>query len=344
MTVATSSRPRVLVVEADADWRRRVRDHLGSALGTAETDTVEEAVGWLEGRAPGLTVLGVAADDPLAEEAVGRILELHPLEVVVVATEQPTVELCRRVMRVGAFDVISRVACLGTGFERTLSDAGRRLHSAQNLRRRSYDLAREAVSRHERQATARLLEHHAVSGAWSRLDPVVRRTWVHRYANAAAGDAAERATFLREILEEFSGLEDPAALAVALHVQAVTTSHSGPAGEVPPESRNLLVDLLAALVEQVQGSPDPAGSGSDAEGLWHRWRLDGVEYWWLVFEGRLRAQVRVGDDVVDGSWLEEPGAASLRTSALPGLPEALREVERRVGCPYVIDVAPADGP
>jgi hypothetical protein len=344
VSVATGNRPRVLVVESDAQWRRRLRDHVGSALGTAEAATAEEAVGWLEGRAPGLTVLGVAAEDPLAEETVARIRELHPSEVVVVATEKPTVELCRRVMRVGAFDVLSRVACLGAGFERTLADAGRKLHSVQSRRRRSYDMAREAISRHERHATAQLLEGHAVSGVWSQIDPTVRRAWVHRYANAAAADAAERATFLQEILEELAGFEGAAELAVALHVQAVTTVHSGPAGEVPPGSRNLLIDLLGALAEQAErgaASTTPAG---DPQALWHRWRLADAEYWWLVVDGRLRAQVRVGAAGVDGRWLPEPGSAQLRTSGLPGLPEALREIERRVGCPYVLDVAPAEEP
>lgn len=342
MTVVTGTRPRVLIVESDEGWRQRLRDHLGSVLGTCEASSVEEALGWLEGRAPGLTVLCVASGDPLAEASVARLCELYPLEIVVLATEEPTVELCRSVMRVGAFDVLPRAACFGSGFDRTLAAAGEKLALAQSRRRRSYERVREAVARHERHATAQLLENHAVSGAWSRLAPDLRRRWIRRYLNAAVADAAERAVFVREMVEEILDVDQPAAVTIALHVQSVTAVQANPGSEAPPESRNLCVELLAAVVDRLQRGLDDAERKGEPQALWHRWRLGGDEYWWLVIDGRLRAQVCVRATGVEGHWLTEPSGTQVRTSALPGLPEALREIERRVGCRYVLDVAPAE--
>ncbi len=342
MTVVTGTRPRVLIVESDEGWRHRLRDHLGSVLGTCEAASVEEALGWLEGRAPGLTVLCVAADDPLADASVARICELYPAEVVVIATEEPTVDLCRSVMRVGAFDVLPRAACFGNGFERTMTAAAEKLATAQKRRRRSYDRVREAVARHERHATAHLLENHAVSGAWSRLDSDLRRRWIRRYLNAAVADAPERAVFVREMVEELVDQDQPAAVTIALHVQSVTAVQASPGSEAPPESRNLCVELLAGLVERLQRGIDDAEREREPQAMWHRWRLAGDEYWWLVIDGRLRAQVSVRASGVEGHWLTEPSGTQVRTSALPGLPEALREIERRVGCRHVLDVSPAE--
>jgi hypothetical protein len=333
----TAQRPRVLVVEADEASRAAFCEHLGTLLGTGAVATPEEACRWLEGRAPGVTLLGQAEGDELMCAALARIRELHPHEEVVLVVDAPTVALCRLAMQGGAFDVLERASCLAATLDETLARAGERIASTA-LARRTTDRAREAIGRHEREAAAQLIEDHAVSAAWSRLDADLRREWIAAYLDAATGDAAERAAYVRETAADLAGLEAPSAVAMALHVQALGAVDASPGGQAPPTCRNLLVELLAALAEQPCGSA-PAGGGDTR---WHRWRLEGVEHWWLLLDGRLRAAVRAAPSGVDGHWLPEAAGTQVRSSPLPALPEALREIERRVGCGCVLDVAPAE--
>jgi hypothetical protein len=349
VSVPSPQRPRVLLADADAARRRRLRQRLGEERGTAEAGGPEDALVWLEGQAPGLTVLVAGADLAADCQAVARVRELFPEELVVLAAPSPTPDLSRRAMRAGAFDLLPLEAALEGDWKPTLEEAFHRLASSRTERRLAEDKSRDAVRRHEREAAAHVAETNPSTGAWADLEVGVRRRWLHGYLKALAlSNPAERAAFVRELAEQVSALPRPAEVLLSLHLHAVASA-SGAQEPGIDHARTLLLDVFAQTAGLLRASPSAASAGrkpsaAPASAAWHRWRRHGAEDWWLVVDGRLRAHVRVGSSSVEGTWMRDPTDGILVGGLLPALPEALREVERRVGSGYVLEVSSAAVP
>ncbi len=346
MTFATMTRPRVLLVGPDDAWRDRMRSVLDGELGLAECTSAEEGLAWLEGHEPGVTLLHRQACGNELAEAIVRVGELFPTELVVVVSPEVDVLLCRVAMRAGAFDVLQEADCRHGALPRLLEMAQERLHTRRHDLRMHMDRLRDAVRRHEREAAGSLVDTHASSGAWADLEVKIRKRWLTDYVKAATGsDRAVRTAFVRELAAELAGYERPGELLIALHVQAMASGHG--LTEMGMEgARSLLVDVLAKAIDERKSPKGPGRQPSRAQaGAWHRWRTDGQESWWLVLDGAVRAHVHVGPSAVEGFWVPEvvPGErAKIVRDHLPRLPEALREVERRLGCGFVFDVTSAE--
>lgn len=346
MTTASITRPRVLVVGKDPAWCETVRDALEGGLGLADARAPDEALSWLEGQQPGVTLLHRDACGNELAEAISRTGELFPTELVVVVARDVDVLLCRVAMRAGAFDVVSEADCVQGGLPTLLESAAARLSTRRHDLRMHMDRLRDAVRRHEREAAGSLVDTHTSSGAWADLEVKVRKRWLADYVKSATGaDVASRDQFVRELALEMAGYERPGELLVALHVQAMASGH-GLTERGMEGARSLLVDLLATAIDERKSTarsqrlPNRA-----AQSAWHRWRVDGEEQWWLVLEGHVRAHVAVGSSAVEGAWaptVAEGARARVVTGHLPRLPEALREVERRLGCGFVFDVHSAE--
>ncbi|MDJ0973526.1 MAG: hypothetical protein QNJ98_03635 [Planctomycetota bacterium] len=349
MTFATLTRPRVLLVGPGTSWRGAMRRALEGELGLAESDSCEEGLAWLEGHEPGVTLLHREACGNELAEAIVRIGELFPTELVVVVAPEVDILLCRVAMRAGAFDVVREDACEQGELTSLLEIAQERLHTRRHDLRMHMDRLRDAVRRHEREAAGSLVDTHASSGAWADLEVKVRKRWLAEYVKATTGsDVAARARFVKELAAEIAGYERPGELLVALHVQAMASGHG--LTEMGMEgARSLLVDLLARAIDErkaAKGSGSSRAPSRPKAGAWHRWRLDGEESWWLVLDGVVRAVVRVGSSAVEGYWIPQlvlGERARVVRDHLPRLPEALREVERRLGCGFVFDVTSAEG-
>lgn len=347
MTLATLTRPRVLLVGPDDRWRDTVRRVLDGELGLAESTSCEEGLAWLEGHEPGVTLLHREACGNELAEAIVRIGELFPTELIVVVAPEVDILLCRVAMRAGAFDVVDEAACEQGELTSLLEIAHERLHTRRHDLRMHMDRLRDAVRRHEREAAGSLVDTHASSGAWADLEVKVRKRWLAGYVKATTGsDAAARARFVKELAAEVAGYDQPGELLIALHVQAMASGHG--LTEMGMEgARSLLVDLLARAIDE-RKAPKRSGGGASSRpkaGAWHRWRIDGDERWWLVLDGVVRAVVRVGSSAVEGYWIPDlvlGERARIVRDHLPRLPEALREVERRLGCGFVFDVTSAE--
>ena len=131
MTASAPPRPRILLADPDPARRRRLRERVGEGRGTAEAAGPEDALVWLEGQAPGLTVL-MAGRDPAEDcQAVARIRELFPEELVVLVTPASSPDLVRAAMRAGAFDLLSADSAEQGGLAATLDAAAQRLVGAR---------------------------------------------------------------------------------------------------------------------------------------------------------------------------------------------------------------------
>lgn len=346
MTTSTITRPRVLIVGSDPDWQTGVRRALDGGIGLADAPAPEDALSWLEGQPPGVMLLHRDACGNELAEAISRTSELFPTELVVVVARDVDVLLCRVAMRAGAFDVVTEADCREGRLPALLEGAAARLSTRRHDLRMHMERLRDAVRRHEREAAGSLVDTHASSGAWADLEVKVRKRWLADYVKAATGsDAATREQFVRELAVEMAGYEKPGELLIALHVQAMASGH-GLTERGMEGARSLLVDLLATAIDERKS---PARSqrlpSRAAKGAWHRWRIDGEEQWWLVLDGHIRAHVAVGSSAVEGAWtptVAEGERARVVTGHLPRLPEALREVERRLGCGFVFDVHSAE--
>jgi len=345
MTVLQAVRHRVLLSAPDQAWRRALRARLEPMASVAESNRVEEAVAWLEGREPGITFLACDACAGGFSPSLERLREMHPGELIVVVDERITVELCRAAMRGGAFDVLAASACGEDELALVLDSAGERLDRQRGERHHALDRVREAVRRHERDAAGFLVDAYPSSGAWADLDVRLRKRWMSEYLKVATTrDIGARARFIAELCEELAGMQRPGELLVTLHVHAMASGH-GRLEMGMEAARGLLVDMLARVADNtvIQKPTQRAPSEHASDSAWHRWRLHGVEYWWLVLDGRLSAHVYVGPSAVEGTWTcgddQTPsGTRRLMSGLLPAVPEALREVERRLGCGYVLEV------
>jgi hypothetical protein len=136
-------------------------------------------------------------------------------------------------------------------------------------------------------------------------------------------------------------------------VHAVAAARPSTTDEAMDRARDCLVAALARVAD-ARGARGAAGAAvggggprpvPEASVAWHHWHLsEAHEEWVLVVAGRplarlvpegpgCRAHVRA---MADGDRLD--------VIDLPPVPEALREVERRLGLPYVLTVQSAKVP
>jgi DNA-binding NarL/FixJ family response regulator len=239
---------RVLLADGDASRRASVRALLEGEFPCAEAATAEDLLLFLDDHAPGLTLFDPALPGAGGAEAVARVRELHPDELVLLLADDPSIALCRAAMRAGAHDCLDR-AHLAPGALRTACEAAARRAAADaDARRRGRTDGRAAVRRHEREAAARLASA-ATEAAWAAVDAQLRRRWAGLYLAAAARPAGdgERARAVADLVAETAVEGDPAALWLALHVHAVAGSGGGPDAEAVDRAREVLVEGLAAL-------------------------------------------------------------------------------------------------
>jgi DNA-binding NarL/FixJ family response regulator len=344
-------RPRVLVADGDPERRARMRRALGDEFVLAEAAAADEALVWLEDQAPGLTLADFRLPGAAGAELVARIRDLAPHELVLILAPDPSLGLCRAAMRAGAYDCLDPGSLLPEQLRASCEAALARLEEAARGRRVGEDLARGAVRRHEREAASRLAKPEAVA-AWKAVDVAARERWVHDYLQAVESPAAgpDRERCIQELAFEIGAQTKPGELLIALHVHAVASARPSTTDEAMDRARDCLVAALVRVADARAaraggapaagpGSPRPTGESSVA---WHRWRLSETEEeWTLVVGGRplarlvpngsgCRAQVRA---MADGDRLD--------VVDLPPVPEALREVERRLGLPYVLNVQSA---
>jgi DNA-binding NarL/FixJ family response regulator len=364
----------VLVADADDARRRAVRAALGGDFSLAEAPGADEAIAWLQGQEPGLTLLDHGLPGAQGAELVARLRELYPHELVLILAPEPSLGMTRAAMRAGAYDCLDRGALMPEQLRAVCESAAARLELAGRQRRAPDEHARGAVRRHEREAAGRLSTPDALS-AWKSIDVAERRRWVDAYLRAVAmpEGSPEREKALAEVVEPVSRCERPGALLAALHAHAVGSPRPSATDEAVDRSREALVRAVVlvadALSQRVRAkdAPKPAAAASApaaapapaaaaaapgapvrrlAEGLaWHRWRLGGdQEEWTLSLDGRLVARVATGAGGCRGWVRTSVDADRLEAVVLPPVPEALREIERRLGLPFVLDVRTAIAP
>lgn len=342
---------RLLLIVEDPVQGDALRRRLARQQNVLESRTFEEGLVILEGQSAGITLLVTSGDLGAACRHVDRLRELFPDEIAIVGFPGLDLASMRRLARAGAFDALDLTEDESASLEDVMRAAASRLIGSAHRRQTEQARVLESVLRHERDSAGAIVDAHGASGAWAGLGADVRTRWLNDYIkHATSHDGAQRAAFQRELASELSRHDEAAELLLALHVQAMSCAH-GQAELGMQRARNLLIDLMAETMKQRAES----GTSSDASALaaapptasWHRWRLGGEETWWLVVDGWIRAHVRVGPSSVEGSWIDPSTKAGVKTARvhsglLPRLPEALREVERRVNSGYVLEVVTAD--
>ena len=341
MTTPTTARPRVLVVGRNSAFRAELRARLRALPACTTADSPEEALHWLEGQAPGVTILAHADLTDLLRATLERFRELHPDEALVLVAAERDEALCRRAMRAGAFDVLTSADLATPELDYVLDEAGHYITQRQGNEQAQRESARDALRRHERRAAARIVEVHGASPAWPALDVRVRRRWLSAYRQAlSARDRGARSDAIQEIVQEVRKQKAPGELLLALHVHAMASGH-GLLELGMERARDVLIDAFVACLD-----PDASMRGSQDQprvaAWWQRWRLPGRECWWLIVDGDVRAYVQVGASGVEGVWTtpaERRGdGPALASGPLPALPAGLRQVEEVVGCGCVLDV------
>jgi DNA-binding NarL/FixJ family response regulator len=345
MSGRDGGRTRVLVADADEARRRALCEDLGSEYAVAETSTAEETLVWLEDQAPGLTLLDHRLPGAGGAAIVARIRELFPQELVVILTPNLSPAMCRAAMRAGAYDCLERDEGLPDELRSTCDGAVARLEDAGRSRRAGDEQARAAVRRHEREAAGRLSRPESLA-AWSSVDLDLRRRWAREYARAAEASSTEgdRERILGELAEEVEGLPRPGDVLTSLHVHAAGAKGIA-ADDAVDRARECLVRTLALVADRrmppaPSGGPHASNRGAapPVGRAWHRWRVgDRSEEWCLVVDGRPVARL---SSVAEGSrgLVVSTDGSRLESVSLPPIPEALREVERRLGIPYVFTV------
>ncbi len=353
---SSGPRPRVLVVDADEARRRSLYETLADEFDVAEASTADDALGWLPGRAPGLTLLDHGLPGSGGAELVSRVRELHPNELVLILAPDPSLGVCRAAMRAGAYDCLDRHALLPAQLRGVCEAAVQRLEEAERQDRAREERVAEAVRRHEREAAARLSTPEALD-AWCSVSAEERRRWADAYLHAveAPEGSSERAKAIGEVVEGVSRRERPGALLLALHAHAVASARPASTDAAMDHARRVLVSVLArvgddlakrAAAPPTAESPSAPAASRLVEGLaWHRFRLGGgVEEWDLVASGRLLARVRMDPTGCRGFARTTAAGERLSTLDLPPVPQALRDVEKRLGLPLVLDVRTAAVP
>jgi DNA-binding NarL/FixJ family response regulator len=365
-------RPRVLVADAEEGRRRDLRAALGGDFAVAEASGADEAVAWLQGQEPGLTLLDHGLPGAAGAELVARLKELYPHELVLILAPEPSLGLTRAAMRAGAYDCLDRGALVPEQLRAVCESAAARLEEAGRQRRAVEEQARGAVRRHEREAAGRLSTADSLA-AWKAIEVTERRRWVEAYLRAVAAPegSPERDRALGEVSEPVSRCERPGVLLAALHAHAVASPRPSSSDESVDRSREALVRLLGLVADALAlrtraregGRAVPAAASAPAaapgaapaspadarrasDGLaWHRWRLGaGQEEWTLALDGRLVARVATGPSGCRGWVRTSVDADRLEAVVLPPVPDALREIERRLGLPFVLDVRTAIAP
>ena len=344
-------RPRVLVADGDPARRARTRRALGDEFVLAEASNVEEALAWLEEQAPGLTLADLRLPGAAGAELVARIRELAPHELVLILAPDPSLGLCRAAMRAGAYDCLDPATLPPEELRATCDGALARLEEAARTRRLAHDLARGAVRRHEREAAARLSRPEALA-AWQAVDPSTRERWLHDYLQAVEAPAGseDRGRLLQELANEVGVEARPGEILTALHLHATAAARPSTTDDAMDRARECLVQALAKVADakpqRATGTSVPPAAPvreprpSPVETLaWHRWRLSETrEEWTLVVAGRPLARMTPTASGCKTHLRSPPDGDLLESVDLPPLPEALREVERLLGLPYVLTV------
>lgn len=357
---SSGPRPRVLVADADEARRRSLCETLSDEFSVAEAKSAEDALTWLSGRSPGLTLLDHGLPGAGGAELVARVRELFPNELVLILAPDPSLGVCRAAMRAGAYDCLDRHSLLPETLRAVCEAAAARLEETERANRAREERVAEAVRRHEREAAARLATSDVLD-AWCAADPEERKKWADAWLRAAEAPdrSAEREKALAEILEGVAHLERPGAVLVALHAH-VAAAQRPPSTDAPMDhARAVLVAALSRLADDLAtraATPSPASippapvpaeplQAADSGLAWHRFRLGGgIEEWDLVVAGRVLARVRMDPTGCRGFARTSASAERLAPLDLPPVPQALREVERRLGLPLVLDVKTAAVP
>ncbi len=342
MTTPAGTRPRVLILGRDPDFGVDLLARLRALPALTTADGAEEGLHWLEGQAPGVTILAHADLGDLLRATLERFRELHPDEALILVADQRNEALCRRAMRAGAFDVLTPDDLTSAELDYVLDEAGHYITLRRGNQQAQRESARDALRRHERRAAARIVEVHGASPAWSELDMRVRRRWLSAYRQAlSARDRGARADAIHEIVEEVRTQDACGELLLALHVHAMASGHG--LMELGVErARDVLIDAFVACLGRADPARTNGGDHARASAWWQRWRLEGRESWWLIVDGDVRAYVQVGASGVEGVWAGKADRAgdppALDSGPLPPLPAGLRQVEEHVGCGCVLDV------
>jgi hypothetical protein len=139
-------------------------------------------------------------------------------------------------------------------------------------------------------------------------------------------------------------------------VHATAAARPAAADEAMDRARECLVAALARLADwkaagrgasrdAYDDAPPPrAPEPRPVSRAWHRWRVESApgevaEEWTLSVDGKPVARVHARADGCRGHVLHAD--SRLASIDLPPVPEALREVERRLGLPYVLSVESA---
>jgi FixJ family two-component response regulator len=354
VNVLSTPRSRVLVADGDVARRRSVRDALAEDFDVAEVSGAEQTLAWLEGREPGVTLLDHGLPGAAGAEMVARLRELFPHEMVLILAPDPSLGVVRAAMRAGAYDCLDRASLLPAQLRAVCETAASRLEDASARRRAAEDRARAAVRRHEREAAGRLADASSLE-LWSSVEVTDRRRLVEAYGRAveAPSGSAERAKAVSELVEALERRERPAALLGAVHLHATAASRPTGSDDAFDRARDVLVTAITRLSDATPRRRDtaptvlspPAATPPERGLAWHRWRLGpGEEEWALLSDGVPLARVLSSGGGVRGWMRADRDGARLEAADLPAVPEALREVERRLGLPFVFDVRTASTP